>query len=65
MAAPVNRPTTPVNKPIRARTPAPAEAERALAQLRDRLNTPGMKAEAKMIIQARIEALMNEFPTLK
>ena len=65
MAAPVDRPTTPVNQPIRARTPAPAEAERALAQLRDRLNTPGIKAEDKMIIQARIEALMVEFPALR
>ncbi len=65
MAAPVDRPTTPVNQPIRARTPAPAEAERALVQLRDRLNTPGMKAEDKMIIQTRIEALMVEFPALR
>jgi hypothetical protein len=65
MAAPVDRPTTPVNQPIRARTPAPAEAERALAQLRARLIAPGITAEYAMVIQARIEALMNEFPALR
>ena len=64
MAAPVNRPVTP-DQPIRARAPAPAEAERALAQLRARLITPGIKAEYAMVIQARIEALMNEFPALR